>query len=161
MTIGLISDTHGQKSYTDRAVDVFREQTLDRIIHCGDVTKVKHLSPLLALDTPIHLVFGNMDRRKREFQDVADTGAFSLHGSEGQIDINDHTVAFTHGHMDSSIRQLRDDADYLIRGHTHERSDETWKQCRIINPGSVKPPNPSVATLDPDTDELTFHDLTD
>lgn len=159
MKLGLISDTHGQKSYTDRAVAIFREEDVDRVIHCGDVTKVKHLSPLLGLNVPIHVVFGNMDRRKREFQDVADTGAFTLHGSEGQIDVDGKTIAFTHGHMDSSLRRLRKEADYLIRGHTHERQDEQWKQCRIINPGSVKPPNPSVATLIPADNNLTFYPL--
>lgn len=159
MKIGLISDTHGQNSYTERAVEVFRDQDVERIIHCGDVTKVKHLSPLLELGLPLHVVFGNMDRRKREFEDVADTGAFQLHGSEGQMDVDGKTISFTHGHMDSSIRRLRKESDFLIRGHTHEREDNEWKQCRILNPGSVKPPNPSVAILNPEENEVDFHDL--
>jgi putative phosphoesterase len=161
LKLGLISDTHGQNSYTERAVEIFRDEAPDRIIHCGDVTKVKHLSPLLALEVPLHVVFGNMDRVKREFEDVANTGAFTLHGDEGQIDVDGQTVAFTHGHMDSALRRLKKRADYLIHGHTHERKDETWKDCRILNPGSVKPPNPSVAILDPGNDEVTFYDLND
>jgi len=159
MKVGLVSDTHGQQTHTERAVRILEDRDVDLLIHCGDVTRVKHLSPFLGMDVHIHVVMGNMDRREREFRDVSETGAFTMHGSDGELTVVENTICFTHGHMDSSIRSLRERADYLVHGHTHERKDSQWNECRIINPGSVKPPNSSIAILKPSRDELTFYSL--
>ena len=161
MKLGLVSDTHGQNVYIERARDLFRQQEIDQLIHTGDVTRVKHLTPLLELEVLIHLVMGNMDRRQNEFESVAETGAFTYHGSSGQFAVDGRTISFTHGHLDSTMRALRSDSVYLIHGHTHERRDEMYKSCRILNPGSVKPPSPSVAVLNIESDSLQFFSLDD
>jgi len=159
LKLGLISDTHGHTEYTEQARDLFRQEEIEQLIHTGDVTRVKHLTPLLELEVPIHLVMGNMDRRQNEFESVSETGAFSFYGSSGQVSVDGETISFTHGHLDSTMRALRSDSDYLIHGHTHERRDEMYKSCRILNPGSVKPPNSSVATLETMKKNVEFFPL--
>ena len=66
-----------------------------------------------------------------------------------------------HGHE----RGFRDapyrlDVDYIFHGHSHQIRDEQLDGVRIINPGALCRANPkTVATLDTETDQLTFHKI--
>lgn len=160
MKLGLISDTHGQTSHLRDAVRHFREQGVEVVIHCGDVTQPEHLEPVFELSVPVHLVFGNMDRQRRDFSSRDDGDQFQCHGKGGVVTLNGVRVGFTHGHLDSEVRRLQDEElDYLLLGHTHQRRDESSGNLRIINPGSVKPPRSSAALLDLTSDSLTLFDL--
>ena len=70
--------------------------------------------------------------------------------------------AVFHGHENEFLRTLKSpDADYVLHGHTHMRRDDRIGTCRVINPGALHRADPTtVATLDTDTDELRFHEIT-
>lgn len=160
MKLGLISDTHGQISQLRDAIRHFKENGVELVIHCGDVTRPEHLEPVFDLSVPIHLVFGNMDRQRREFPNRNNGDLLQCHGTGGILELEDLRVGFTHGHLDSEVRRLKDEQpDYLFLGHTHQRRDETAGNLRIINPGSVKPPRSSAAILDLSANSLTLFDL--
>ncbi len=160
MKVGLISDTHGATEYLEDALRQLRERGVQLIIHCGDVTAPKHLTPILAGGWELHLVYGNMDRRRRAFPSLESEDGLRCHGESGWVERDGKRIGFTHGNLDSTMRQLRARSpDYLVRGHTHERKDVSKGDTRIINPGSVKPPGASAAVLDLETDRLTFLDL--
>lgn len=162
MLIGLISDTHGYHELVGEAADLFVENNVDRIIHTGDVTRTQHISSLLELDCPLNLVFGNCDFNTTGFEQAEAHGQLTCGGSGTTIDVNGDTLAFTHGHHDRILQNLlAEHPDYLIHGHTHERRDETLDGTRILNPGAVKPPNSSVALLNLETDDVTFHGLSE
>jgi predicted phosphodiesterase len=50
---------------------------------------------------------------------------------------------------------LRDGADYLLHGHTHELRDERIGRTRMINPGALfRAARYTAALLDPRADRL-------
>ncbi|MFB6344390.1 MAG: metallophosphoesterase [bacterium] len=160
MKLGLISDTHGSKKHTRYAAQHFKDEPVNTIVHCGDVTLLTHLLPLKDINVPLHVVFGNMDRGQQDFLDADERGAFQHHGQSGTFVLDGKTVAMTHGHRQSKLNELiHSEADYVIHGHTHERRDETIDGTRVINPGAIKPPNSSAAILDLSEDELRFIDI--
>lgn len=160
MLLGLISDTHGYQDLVGEATGRFADRGVDRILHTGDVTQVQHIHPLLELDCPFHLVYGNCDFNTTGFEQAEAHGQLTCGGSGETLRLDGQSIALTHGHHDRILQDLlSDQPDYLIHGHTHERRDETVKGTRVLNPGAVKPPNPSVATLDLETDEVTFYEL--
>lgn len=157
MLIGLISDTHGDIGKVKEAARMFQEQGIQAVIHCGDSTRISHLEPLINLDLPVHVVEGNMDRNPAAFRDRSSSNHFHYHGMVGQIELGGRKLGFTHGHSDSYLRKLRkNNVDYIIHGHTHERRDERTGNTRFINPGAAKSPAGSAAVLDLKSDELTF-----
>ncbi|MFB6346487.1 MAG: YfcE family phosphodiesterase [bacterium] len=160
MKIGLISDTHGHQDLVEEAADVYASNNVDIIIHTGDVTTVKHIDALIELDCPLHLAFGNCDFNKTSFEQAEAHTTLECAGSGGVLNLDGRTIAFTHGHYDRTLNELlTENPDYLVHGHTHDRRDETISNTRVINPGAIKPPNPSFAILKLQEDKLNFHDL--
>lgn len=160
MKVGLISDTHGHTKLVEYATQEFEGNGVERIIHCGDVTRIEHIESLIHGTVPVHLVFGNCDFNTENFTIADSNTSLQCEGSSSVIELNGLTLGFTHGHYQRLLRQLEDeDPDYIIRGHTHERMDRRSDGIRYINPGAIKPPGSSIAVLDLDTDELTFFDI--
>jgi putative phosphoesterase len=158
--IGLVSDTHGHVSPLERLVDRFDDEELEFLVHTGDVTRYKHLEPLFELGLDIHLAIGNMDTNPRSFQQTEASNRLTVHGTAGRLEVRDWSIGFTHGHRTDFIDQFRkENVSYVIHGHTHDRRDETIDGTRIINPGAIKPPNPSGAILNLSEDKLTFLDV--
>ena len=55
---------------------------------------------------------------------------------------------------------LDDGVRYLCHGHTHARADGRQGPTRVINPGALfRATVYSVAVLDPETDQLHFHEV--
>ncbi len=160
MKIGLISDSHGATENVERVAEIFRVKNVEFVIHTGDVTRPRHLQPLLASGWEIHLALGNMDTRAADFQYITETSNLTVHGAAGHLKVRNSSFGITHGHQDSFLRQLRrEKVDYLIHGHTHERRDEQIKASRVINPGAAKPPRESAAILNFQSGQLEFIDL--
>jgi len=76
-----------------------------------------------------------------------------------RVNLNGKSIAVLHGHESGFRDAVRGGAyDYLMHGHTHERRDERINGMRIVNPGALHRARiKTVATLDTETDTLTFH----
>ena len=158
MHIGLISDSHGNSSALRRAADFFSKRA-NIIIHCGDVTAPRHLEKLLAGQIPVHLVRGNCDRDLRGFKRAAYSHNLIFHDRAGWLEADGVKIGFTHGDSSAIFYSLLNrKPDYLIQGHSHERTDNRNDGTRIINPGAA---SSSVALLDTESGKLEFHDLND
>ncbi len=160
MKIGLISDTHGNMQALSQAIRLFHEKTIQLLIHTGDVTRPRHLKPLLEAGWPVQLAIGNMDSPAENFQHLTTIYNLTLHTISGTIKINNHQLGITHGHLDSALRLLqKDNFDLIIHGHTHERRDQQINGTRIINPGAATSPGNSCAILDLNSNHLSFYSL--
>lgn len=160
MRLGLLSDTHGSVEQVETTRAIFESEQPDALVHTGDVTRVEHIQTLLDLGLPFHLVFGNCDYQTQSFQQAEGSVPLVLHGSADILEYDGKLLGMTHGHYDRTFDELREEnPDYIVHGHTHERRDEEMDDIRYINPGSVKPPDSSVAILDTETDELKFLDV--
>ena len=78
-----------------------------------------------------------------------------------RLEFGSKRFAVFHGHERAAAHmEALDDVDYVVHGHSHQRRDERVGAVRIINPGAVHRASPlTVAVLDVETDELTFHEV--
>ena len=130
--IGLISDTHGNRSAIDQAVSI--AQNMDMWLHMGDCTPdAEYLQSLL--DVPVHSVAGNCDWP---------TGNICY---ERIITAADHRIFITHGH-NYGVRYTQEyimeaaesqNADIAVYGHTHI-VEYLMGPPIILNPGSASRP---------------------
>lgn len=160
MLIGILSDTHGRYLAVRQAMALFDRLGIGHVIHCGDVGGTEVFDELVG--RPCTFVWGNMDR--------PDAGLLAYLQSVGipapkevpvRLELDGKTFAVFHGHergFDRAIDTL--DVDYILHGHTHTARDETQSGKRIVDPGALHHTRrKTVATLEPGTGELTFHEI--
>ncbi len=153
MRIGLLSDSHGRAARTREAVRLLVDRGAGMLLHMGDIETEEVIDQLAGLNSS--LVFGNNDDERSLGPYAASLGIRVLHPL-GRIEVDGRSIAFTHGHIGSCLREAGT-ADYFIHGHTHCQRDERRGATRIINPGALHRAHPySVALLDPSTDALEF-----
>jgi len=64
MKIGIFSDSHDKMDNIRRVVDIFLEQKVDKVVHCGDIVApfmVRAMSELEGKDIEIIGIYGNND----------------------------------------------------------------------------------------------------
>lgn len=138
MKIGVISDTHDQLSNMIFALNTFREEGIETVIHCGDLTSLEMVSHFDGFR--VIYVFGNIDHatgaiKKRLEKMRADNYA----GLVFRGNLDGVPIAVTHSHMEGMLMDLVREKRYkwLFHGHTHEQRDEMVHGVRIINPGAL------------------------
>lgn len=148
MLVGIVSDTHGHLERTRRAVDIFDQRHVDRVIHCGDIGSLEVVQ--LFVGTPTHFVFGNVDNDHERLK--AGIRALDLEwaGEFGSVDWEGCKIAFLHGHDSQRLRQTITEGQYdlVCHGHTHVRRLEQIGSTLVLNPGAVYRANPpSIAVV--------------
>ncbi len=160
MLVGVLSDTHGHRQPARAAMKLFTRQGVEYVIHCGDVGGIEVFSELLAL--PCTFVWGNTDFPEQGVHAFLDSVGLPVPGDPPtRLTLEGKRFAVFHGHEPGFGRAANGvDVDYLLHGHTHVARDERIAGVRIINPGALHRAHPkSVATLDTQTDTLTFHEI--
>lgn len=156
MRVGVLSDTHDQRTRTAAAVRRLIHEGAEVLIHCGDLTGpdiVYECADLLS-----YFVFGNNDYDERALRRAMnDIGGVCL-GRSGEVSLAGRRVAVNHGDLEGEIRRIAaQHPDYLLFGHSHRASDERVGPTRWINPGALhRAKTWTVALLDLETDVLKF-----
>jgi putative phosphoesterase len=147
--VGILSDSHGQRLRVRAALALLAARGADLFIHLGDVGE-SVLDELAGHDC--HLVFGNCDDARSLAGYAIDLG-LRVHHPAGVLEIDGKRVGFTHGHLPDELERLHSArVDYLLHGHTHQRSDCVVETVRVINPGALHRAHPhTVAILVPAT----------
>ncbi|MHC4833490.1 MAG: metallophosphoesterase family protein [Planctomycetota bacterium] len=165
--LGLLSDSHGRRERTARAVAMLREAGATTLVHLGDVEDPELLEDLLIAGDDgrplsVHLVAGNMDEPS-ELKAAADRLGIEFHHPGGEIEVAGRRVAFTHGDRDAEVRRLlASRPDYLCHGHTHLAADHLVEGVRVVNPGALHRARPhSVAVLEVDSGRLESIEVRD
>lgn len=137
MKIGIISDTHNDFETTQKAIDIFKENDVNLIIHAGDITSYKMLRLFDGLNC--RFVLGNMDFdianiNKESLRLGFDTVEYSC-----EIVINGKIILVMHGNNVPVFRNAVSSGkyNYIIKGHTHKFENYISNEVRIINPGSL------------------------
>ncbi len=163
MRIGILSDTHNHTQNLQKALAIFKQNHISKIIHCGDVTTVETVQFLCEYE--VIYVYGNGDFLSGEIRatlksfDSKNYGGISYAG-----EISGKQIAAMHGHfpaeLDLMIRLQK--YDYVFTGHTHRRKDEKIGKTRVINPGALggtRYQSRSVAVLELNTGVLHFQEI--
>lgn len=162
-TIAILSDTHDNLANLNLALDILRQEDIQTIIHCGDLTNPDtawHFYDFRVIHTT-----GNGDQFSGEIRNILqemNPGNFSGPVHEGEID--GIRFAATHGHILGKAESLARSGQfkYVFHGHTHRRRQEMIGDCMVINPGALgglKPESRSFALLDLSTNRLTIREL--
>ena len=148
MRIGVLSDTHGHRARTARAVEVFRSRRIDLVIHCGDIGSPE-IVELLA-PWPANFVFGNVDDPAELRPAMVRLGKV-CHERFGSIDLDGLHVAFLHGDDGQQFCQAPGSGrwDLLCFGHSHAAEISQRGPTKLLNPGAVdRAARPSVAIVE-------------
>jgi len=130
MRLGVISDTHGL--LRSEVFEVF--QTVDHILHSGDVGKREILIELQAI-APVTAVYGNTDGSELR----------TLLPSVAKLRLEGLDIVVTHGDQLGAITPIRlhtefPEADIIVYGHTHQPLLELVdRTVTVMNPGSAGP----------------------
>jgi len=158
--IGILSDNHGRLEPVSAAVEVFRREGVDRVVHCGDICDVETLEFLS--DWPCWFVWGNMDRVEPTWRPLVESiGAHWPDGIPVVFEADDKRIAICHGH-EPQFQRICDSGEYayVLHGHTHLQADTRRSETRIINPGALyRTKIKTVAVLDPAGDDLRIFEL--
>ena len=136
--LGVISDTHGLVSETVLAVQLFREQNVQTVVHCGDIGGSTVVRAFQGLET--HFVLGNMDGESETLRLAAEETGNTLHGWFGSIERSGKRIAFLHGHLSLQFEQELESGnwDLLCFGHTHVASLQMHGSTLLLNPGAFQ-----------------------
>ena len=146
--LGIISDTHGRQNETVRAVQLFREQNVQTVIHCGDIGNDALVRTFRQLET--HFVLGNMDGDPETLRRTIEETGNHFHGWFGSIERSGKRIAFMHGHeSDKFERELESgNWDLLCYGHTYVTNLQMHGSTLLLNPGAfIRVPRPGVAVV--------------
>lgn len=160
MKLGILSDTHNNAANIHTALDIFQQEGIARLVHCGDITTPDMI--LLFKGWQVTFVYGNIDKLQAELADAARQIGLQPPQRIAQLTIGGVPIAVTHGH-DGLQRLIGQQAHhYILHGHTHLRRDETIGSVRVINPGALggtQRQSRSVAILDTESGDLRFIEL--
>lgn len=163
MKIGIISDTHDQKSRILKAVSVFQKHGIQHVFHCGDVTSLASIQWFC--EYQISLSFGNGDILTGEMnQFLKACNPKNQTGHQIEVTLCGKRIGMTHSHLLFVLDQMIENQsyDYLFYGHTHVRTSRLIGKTRLINPGAtggMMKETPSVCILDLAKDIVLFEEL--
>jgi len=161
MLIGICSDTHDHVDNINKAVSLFKERNVGKVIHAGD-----YCSPFtvpLFKGLSLHGIFGNNDGDKyllmKKFEEIGAT----LHGDFFSFEQDKLKFAVYHGTYPEITESLGicGKYDVVISGHTHRAKVDTTGDTVCINPGSVNgfDQDALVALFDTETSQVKFVEL--
>ena len=138
MKIGVLSDTHNNIKNLRIALNVFQEEGIDTIIHCGDLTGVEIARAMDGFR--VICILGNGDIASGEIRATILSQHPENHvGMDYTGRIGGVRIAATHGHLPGRVEELArsGEYDYVFKGHSHQQEDERFGFTRLINPGAL------------------------
>lgn len=136
--IGILSDTHSNLPNLIAALTIFRDRRIDRLIHCGDVTRPDLLEEFQGFQ--VWLVRGNNDYDNLGLRSMARRlGNVTYCGVDAQLEFDGHHVAACHGDDESLLRNMSACGayDWVFYGHSHRHELTTMGRTRVLNPGAL------------------------
>ncbi len=160
MRVGIISDTHDNVAAVERATEIFDEEGIETLIHCGDFIA----PPVIPFfeGFSLHGVLGNNDGEveglERAFEDIDG----ELHGRFADIELGGARFGVLHGESKAEVESYAESGefDFVCYGHHHEREKQEVGETIVLNPGAQFPTVPddhrTVAIADTRSDEVGF-----
>jgi len=166
MKLGVVADTHDNLAYVERAVELFESEGVERVIHCGDIVAPFSATPFDSEAFEFYAVRGNNDGEWALANVVEAFGTYI--GECGQFTVDNTSIVVYHG-TNKLLREALAECgayDYVLHGHTHERTIDDRGETVVVNPGGLPIEGAddtfSVAILDTDEsglDGITHHEL--
>ncbi len=138
MRLVIISDSHDNIPRIDEMLGVLKNEKIDTIIHCGDVTTletIKYLSK--KFDGKIYLSLGNVDEMHGlEKKDIKLKNVIVFE-SFGELSVENISIAFVHFPEIAKKLASTKKYDFVFYGHTHKPWEDIVENTHIVNPGTL------------------------
>jgi putative phosphoesterase len=137
MRLGVVSDTHGHLGNTRAAVEVLRRQSVECVLHCGDLGS-PDIVPLFD-EWPAHFVFGNVDHDQVRLRRAIEAAQQTCHERFGILEFGPQQVAFIHSDDYGLFRETIESQrfDLVCYGHTHKAEYHQEGRTLVLNPGAL------------------------
>jgi putative phosphoesterase len=151
MKIAILSDTHDNLTKIDQAARIINEKKPDWVLHLGDWCAPFSVLRLGAKN--LKSVLGNNDGDLLLLAKTIESLGGELLGEFAVLEMAGKKLALLHGQHPTMVEALAASGrfDYLLVGHTHQRSEEKVGKTLIINPGYE-----FLAWLSPEQQNLEF-----
>ena len=136
MRIGIFADTHDHLDNIRLAVARFNAEQVELVLFAGDLVSTIAIPPLRTLRAPIIACYGDNEGNKPGLQ-----AGFQLVGKLSEPPVlltTDDGTRFVLAHMKRQLRDISNDYDVAVFGHTHKPHIERLDDGRLhINPGET------------------------
>lgn len=134
--IGIIADTHDNVENILKAVEVFKKNKVDFVIHLGDI--VAPASVMFFKGVKVKFIKGNCDGDLEKISMKAKEIGSEFVGNILELEIEGKKIAAIHGDHPIMLGKLIQSGkyDFVLYGHTHQSKDEMVGKTRVINPGA-------------------------
>jgi putative phosphoesterase len=163
MKIGILSDTHDNLDRLRNAIDLFRGEQVEALLHAGDFV-APFVVPLLAdLGQPVYGVFGNNDGER-----LGLLASFRKIGPLNQppmpLILDKVRILLMHEPVLLEPLARSGEYDLIVYGHLHQPEARREEETLILNPGECcgwSSGRGQVVTLDLESPPLepVFHDV--
>ncbi len=167
LIIGIMSDTHDHVDNTLKAIDVFIERKVERIIHLGDIISpfiprfIKRKLDEKNYNVDLVTVLGNNDGDVYLLSKIYSEYGWILLSNPSIIEIENKKFYIMHGFngvdfTEKIAKALLEklDVNGVLYGHTHRLKKEYFNNKLLLNPGEVcgyLTGKSTIAILDTDT----------
>jgi putative phosphoesterase len=146
MKIGIISDSHDHHANVLNAVEIFKNEQVQYILHAGDIVSPFTAKAFSAVSGARFIaVFGNNDGEKALLKSTIESfcrkaspsGGGEIHRDLYHGQIAGKKILMTHkpSPLDEAIASGK--YDLIVYGHTHFKDIKTSGKTLIINPGEA------------------------
>ncbi len=144
MIIGIMSDSHDNLEAVSKALEVFRRNGVEAIIHLGDIISPFTLLRILEYPGRIAIVLGNNDGEQITLKELAVKAGAILKKDMHQMEIGRRKILLMHGFGDADQTKTVAEAlalsgkyDVVLYGHTHRAEARYMGKTLVLNPGEV------------------------
>jgi len=139
MRIGIISDTHDQRANVREAVGVFKAQSVEYVLHAGDITAPGTASLFAELPgVQLIAVLGNCDCERMALHAAVQVAGGEMHGRTYEGNLDGRAVYMTH--VPHEIDRVVNSGKYdlVVYGHTHRQDIRRVGKTLLVNPGATR-----------------------
>jgi putative phosphoesterase len=140
MRIGIISDTHDNLPFIEKAVKKLNEENVALVLHAGDYVAPFVIPKFIALNSKLIGVFGNNDGDheflKKRFSECPNC---EVRGRFAEVSVEGFRIALLHGDETELLDALINCGgfDAVVHGHSHANLSRSNEKTLIVNPGEV------------------------
>jgi putative phosphoesterase len=138
MLIGILSDTHDHIVNIKKAINRFKEEKVQLVLHAGDYVSPFTALPFSELDVQLIGVFGNNCAEKKSLKTAYLKVGGEIRGYFTEVEADGLRIALLHGHRKQDTdKAYSGKYDVIIKGHTHRSSISEENGILVVNPGEV------------------------
>jgi len=121
MLVGVLSDTHDRLPLIAKALDVFRRQGVDVVIHAGDIVSPFAAKTLKRIESrcPLHVVYGNNEGESAGLSAILP----QIQRGPIRLELDGRRILVHHFDRWCDPADVVW-ADVIVTGHTHEVVNE-------------------------------------